>query len=41
MSTKTTQLDWREGRRQRAWELKEQGWQQHNIAAALGVTEGD
>src|SRR5215470_16829553 len=40
MSTKTTQLDWREGRRQRAWELKEQGWKQQDIAAALGVTAG-
>ena len=38
MSTKTTQLDWREGRRQRAWELKQQGWKQQDIAAALGVT---
>ncbi len=40
MSTKTTQLDWREGRRQRAWELKEHGWKQHDIAVALGVTAG-
>ncbi len=40
MSTKTTQLDWREGRRRRAWELKQQGWKQQDIAAALGVTEG-
>jgi transposase len=40
MKTKTTQLDWREGRRQRAWELKAQGWQQQDIAAALGVTPG-
>jgi transposase len=40
MSTKTTQLDWREGRRQRAWELKEAGWKQQDIAAALGVTPG-
>jgi len=40
MSTKTTQLDWREGRRQRAWELKEHGWKQQEIAAALGVTAG-
>jgi transposase len=40
MSTKTTQLDWREGRRQRAWELKQQGWKQQDIAAALGVTPG-
>ncbi len=40
MSTTTTQLDWREGRRRRAWELKEQGWKQQDIAAALGVTPG-
>jgi transposase len=40
MKTKTPQLDWREGRRQRAWELKEQGWKQQDIAAALGVTAG-
>jgi len=32
--------DWREGRRLRAWELKEQGWSQRRIAEALGVTEG-
>ena len=32
--------DWREGRRLRAWELKQQGWSQKAIAAALGVTEG-
>ena len=32
--------DWREGRRLRAWELHEQGWQQGDIAAALGVTPG-
>jgi transposase len=40
MRTKTAQLDWREGRRRRAWELKEQGWKQQDIAAALGVTPG-
>jgi transposase len=41
MSTKKTlQLDWREGRRRRAWELKEAGWKQQDIAAALGVTPG-
>jgi hypothetical protein len=43
MSTKTPQLDWREwgeGRRRRAWELKQQGWKQQDIAAALGVTPG-
>ena len=32
--------DWREGRRLRAFELKEQGWKQKQIANALGVTEG-
>ncbi len=32
--------DWREERRKRAWELKEKGWQQKDIAGALGVSEG-
>jgi transposase len=32
--------DWREGRRLRAWELKQQGWSQSAIARALGVTRG-
>src|SRR5215813_14102215 len=32
--------DWREWRRLRAWDLKQQGWQQRAIARALGVTEG-
>lgn len=32
--------DWREGRRLRAFELKQQGWNQREIARALGVTEG-
>jgi predicted transcriptional regulator len=40
MSSKTIQLDGREGRRRRAWELKQQGWKQQDIAAALGVTPG-
>src|SRR5258708_16420427 len=40
MSTKTTQLDWREGRRWRAWERKQAGGKQQDIAAALGVTSG-
>jgi transposase len=31
---------WDEGRRLRAWELKQQGWKQAAIARALGVTEG-
>jgi transposase len=32
--------DWREGRRQRAWELHQHGWKQKDIAGALGVTQG-
>jgi transposase len=32
--------DWREGRRLRAFELKERGWKQSEIAEALGVSEG-
>lgn len=36
----TEARDWREGRRLRAWELHQQGWKQHQIAAALGVTQG-
>jgi transposase len=32
--------NWREGRRLRAFELKERGWKQSEIAEALGVTEG-
>src|SRR5436190_21266199 len=32
--------NWREERRKRAWELKEQGWQQKDIAVALGVSKG-
>ena len=32
--------DWREGRRLRAWELKEAGFSQKQIADVLGVTEG-
>ena len=40
MSTKESRLDWREGRRQRAWELKQAGWKQQDIAGALGVTPG-
>jgi transposase len=33
-------VDWREGRRLRAWELKQQDWSQQAIAGALGVTPG-
>src|SRR5258706_4350204 len=40
MKTSQARLDWREGRRRRAWELKEAGWKQQDIAAALGVTGG-
>jgi transposase len=35
-----TPTDWREGRRLRAWELKQQNWTQQAIADALGVTAG-
>src|SRR5690349_6981988 len=33
-------VDWREGRRMRAWELHRQGWKRKDIAAALDVTPG-
>src|SRR5512132_4623487 len=33
-------IDWREGRRLRAFELKQQGWSQQHIAQALGVSKG-
>jgi transposase len=32
--------DWRAARRRRAWELKQQGWKQKDIAMALGVSQG-
>ena len=32
--------DWREGRRLRAFELKQEGWKQKDIADALGVSKG-
>src|SRR5260370_11306705 len=32
--------DWREEGRKRAWGLKQQGWRQKDIAAALGVSAG-
>lgn len=35
----TKPLDWREGRRIRAWELHQQGWKQVRIAQALGVNQ--
>ena len=34
------EADWREERRKQAWKLKELGWQQKDIAVALGVSEG-
>jgi transposase len=38
--TKQQPKDWREARRIRAWELHQKGWQQKDIAEALGVTAG-
>ena len=32
--------DWREERRKRAWDLKQQGWKQQAIALALGGSSG-
>ena len=32
--------DWREGRRLRAFELKQEGWYQQRIADALGASKG-
>src|SRR5258706_2603054 len=40
MSTTPQPIDWREGRRLRAWDLHQQGWSQKQIAIALGVTKG-
>lgn len=40
MNKHKTQFDWLEGRRRRAWELKQQGWKQEDIARALEVTPG-
>jgi transposase len=36
---KTTPHNWKEARRLQAWHLKQQGWPQRQIAAALGVSE--
>lgn len=36
----TQPRDWREARRLRAWELKQEGWKQKDIAEALGVSDG-
>jgi transposase len=33
-------LNWREGRRFRAWELRQWGWKHKDIAEALGVMPG-
>ena len=38
--TNTSPKDWLEGRRLRAWELKQAGWKQCDIASALGVSQG-
>ena len=32
--------NWKEGRRLQAWQLKQRGWSQRQIAAALGASEG-
>jgi transposase len=32
--------NWKEGRRLQAWQLKQRGWSQRQIAEALGVSEG-
>jgi transposase len=32
--------NWKEARRLQAWQLKQRGWSQRQIAAALGVSEG-
>jgi transposase len=39
-TTTTPPRSWREGRRLRAWELRQAGWTQAAIATALGVTQG-
>ncbi len=39
MKSSHTPKDWREGRRLRGWELHQQGWNQGEIAAALGVSQ--
>lgn len=36
---KTPPRNWKEARRLQAWHLKQQGWPQRQIAAALGVSE--
>ena len=39
-TTTPSPQDWKEWRRLRAWELKQQDWSQHDIAVALGVSKG-
>lgn len=39
MNTIITPQNWKEGRRLRAWELHQLGWNQTRIAEALGVTQ--
>ena len=38
--TPKEKTDWKVERRERAWALYESGWQQNEIAEALGVTRG-
>jgi transposase len=38
--TRNLTNDWREARRERAWELQQKGWKQKDIAEALGVSAG-
>jgi transposase len=37
--TSQTPLNWKEGRRRRAWELHQLGWTQQEIATALGCAQ--
>src|SRR6478672_6169898 len=37
--TSATPLNWKEGRRRRAWELRQLGWTQQEIATALGCAQ--
>jgi len=39
-NTRVTTQDWREYRRQRVWEMHEQGYKQQAIAGALGLSQG-
>jgi transposase len=40
MARDSSSTDWKEHRRLRAWALKRKGWEQTDIATALGVTPG-